>query len=362
MAVAFGFVDYTHLWKNRIDEMDRGIVILRDAIQRSVQFHNQQADGYLNQFCQRTTMSKERYEMPGGGTLQPLDEEHGLPRPTVRYEGYDVGYPIQAAGDAFGNNRVVRAMMTVQNANDFTVDTQIKDKNWLVDNILAAVFTRADRTYIDRARLGYAGVGTVTVKGLANNDGTRYITNHGRGVSTDDHYLFQTAAIDPTNNPFPKIYKDLVEHTDTFEGTVDVYVPDNLLGAIEDLPNFVEVRDADVQAGMGERTLNNVPARGIGDRVIGKVDRCWIISMSRLPNNYMLAQLRGRKPLAMREYPAPSLQGLFTEEFSPDGNHMETRFLRIAGFGARDRTAALVYQIGAGSYSPPAEYSAPLAA
>ena len=64
----------------------------------------------------------------------------------------------------------------------------------------------------------------------------------------------------------------------------------------------------------------------------------------------------------MRQYPSTALQGLFTENHSPDGNLHESRFIRYAGFGARNRIAALVYRIGNGSYAIPTGYTAPLPA
>jgi hypothetical protein len=63
----------------------------------------------------------------------------------------------------------------------------------------------------------------------------------------------------------------------------------------------------------------------------------------------------------MREYPSTALQGFFPEIAQIDGNHIVNRFIRYAGFGVYDRTAAVVGYIGNASYQIPAAYDAPLA-
>ena len=63
----------------------------------------------------------------------------------------------------------------------------------------------------------------------------------------------------------------------------------------------------------------------------------------------------------MREYPAASLQGLFTENHSPDGNLQEYRFLRYAGFGVYNRVGAVAFRVSNGAYAVPTGYTTPVA-
>jgi len=44
-----------------------------------------------------------------------------------------------------------------------------------------------------------------------------------------------------------------------------------------------------------------------------------------------------------------------------DGNHMENRVIRYAGFGVSNRVGAVCYQVGNGTYQVPSAYNAPLA-
>lgn len=359
MAVQFGFVDIEYLFDRPV--ADVGYTIVRDAMNRTLDYYNQRADNMLSSLAVQTTVAQERYTMPGGGTLQDLDED-GNPLPTLAYQGFDVAYPVRGAGDAMGTNRLSRALMTVEDANDRTRDAQIKDKNFLINHMLAALLTKDSYTWLDRTRLGYTGAGSLTIQPLANNDSTTYILNQGGSVGTENHYLAQAAAIADAANPFPTIYNDLKEHQDLGDPVVDVYVPDNLTTAIQALGNFIEVVDPQVQVGANNNTLRATIDKGFGDVALGRVDRCNIILWSKLPSNYMLAVVRGNPPLAMRQYPVAGFQGLFTEDHNVDGNHYETRFLRFAGFGVRNRVSALAYMIGAGTYANPASFTAPLRA
>ena len=90
-------------------------------------------------------------------------------------------------------------------------------------------------------------------------------------------------------------------------------------------------------------------------------DRVWIIEWSSLPSGYGLAVARGArsKALKMRQYAAGALQGLFTENHSPDGNLLEMRYLRYAGFGAYNRVGALPFYIGGGAYVIPSGFATP---
>ena len=57
-----------------------------------------------------------------------------------------------------------------------------------------------------------------------------------------------------------------------------------------------------------------------------------------------------------------TVQMCIRDSFSPDGNLYEYRFIRAAGFGALNRTAALAFQIGNAAYQIPAGYATPMPA
>lgn len=349
----FGFVGYEDLADERV--VDGNVQYVTDAIRLSLEEHNRQVTAGLAELAERTTDYTVRYKLGSGGTLQPLDE-WGNPLP-VKDEGfYDVAFPIQGGGTAWGDNRVSRALMTVAEAERYTAGMLRRDADWVRRHFLAALFDNTTWTFADEEK------GNLTVQPLANNDTVTFLRNNGTWA-TDNHYLTQAAAIADATNPFPTIRTELAEHPEN-GGPYVAYVPSALIGAVMGLANFVDVTDPNVNPGILAPSLSNVPGRGIGDAVMGYVDGVWIVEYSFLPATHIIAVARGAqtKPLRMREYPAAALQGLIQENNSPDGNLLERRFIRYAGFGAYNRVGALVFEPSqAGAYSIPAGYTTPLA-
>jgi len=358
-TLAYGFIGLEELSKERVNTV--GVPRIWDAIMQSAAEHTRQVNELMASFVERTTEAKQRFQQPGAGTLQPIDE-WGVPQP-VREEGYyDVAYPIQGGAHAWGTNRVSRALMTVKEANRQTVEAIRRDADWIRRHLLAAVFDNVSWTFNDRVGAnGNDGLGSITIEPLANGDTVAYLKTSG-GTATDTHYLAQASAIDDSNDPFDDIYTELMEHPGNAGGAVVVYVPTNLTSTIEALTAFVPVADPEIAYGASTDLLRGSISAGFGQEVLGRVDKCWIVEWQNLPDNYMLAHAQGGGPvLKMREYPAPELQGFFPEDHSPNGNLEVLRMIRYAGFGVVNRTGAVVYRIGNGSYGIPSGYDAPLA-
>lgn len=349
-STAYGFVTLKDLYRERVSD---NLPIVQDAIDRSLAEYQRQLDEMLSLLVRPVTDYSLRYQLPGSGTLQPLDE-HGNPLPVLPSGYYDIAFPIQGAGIAWGDNRVTRALMTVADAARFTATVQNADIDWMARHILAAVFTNTTWTYTDPDH------GALTIQPLANGDSVTYV-RRGGSSSTDTHYLAQASAIDNSNNPFPTIYTELMEHPSN-DGPYVAYIPSNLKATVTALSTFVEVGDPDIQTGANTDTVVGSLSQGFGDEVLGKADNMWIVEWGRLPDNYILAVAQGADPvLGMRQYPAASLQGLFPEFQNVDGNRFLYKFLRYCGFGVMNRVGAVVQRIGNGSYAIPTGYTAPLA-
>ena len=349
----FGFVGYEDLADERV--VDGNIEYVNTAIARSLEEHNRQVSAGLAELAERTTAYTARFKIGGGGTLQPADEwSNPLP---VKDEGaYDVAFPLQGGMTAWGDNRVSRALMTVGEAERYTSGMLRRDADWVRRHFLAALFDNTTWTFTDEEK------GALTVQPLANADTVTYGRNNGTWA-TDSHYLTQAAAISDVANPFQTIRNELSEHPGN-AGPYVAYVPSALTGAVQGLTNFVDVEEEDVDPGILAPRLSNVPDRGFGDAVLGKVDGVWIVEYSFLPATHIIAVARGAedRPLRMREYPSAALQGFFQETHSPDGNLMLRKFFRYAGFGVYNRTAALVFEPSqAGAYSIPTGYTTPVA-
>lgn len=360
-SVAYGFIGLADLFAQRVAEI--GTARIYDAITESLAEYSKIADGILAGWSQRTTVAQEQIELPGTGTLQPLDE-WGNPLPVKPSGSYQVAYPIQGAGTAFGDNRISRALITVEETNRLLMDAMQRDKDWLIRHALAALFTNTTWTYNDKAAGGgYKGLGDITIQPLANGDSVTYGRVAGGAPATDTHYLAQAAAISDTDNPFPTIATELNEHPSN-RGPLVAYVASNLTTGAGNLTELVEVGDPDIMLGANSDTIAAAAETvlGPGKEVIGKTKSgVWVVEMPAIPSDYMLVVATGAdQVLRQREWPAAELQGFFTEMHSPDGNLEITRLLRYCGFGVRNRVGALVMRIGNGTYAIPSGYTAPL--
>jgi len=351
-ALAYGFVQYSHLAAERVSTV--GEAAIYAAIEESAAEYNRVATEMVSLLAQPTTDFKRRHYLAGSGTLQPLDE-NGEPVP-VRPSGYyDVAFPIQGGGTAFGKNIISEALMTVAEANRLTVEALKQDKDWMIRHMLAALLDNTTWTFVDPKQ------GSLTIQPLANGDAVTYVKVDGTSA-VDTHHLGQAAAISDVANPFPTIYDELMEHPSN-SGPVVCYVPSALTATVEALTNFVPVVDPDIAPGIASDRLvaNSTAVRGWGDEVLGKVDKCWIVEARRLPSTHIVAHAIGAGPvLGMRQYPAPELQGLFTRNSQPAGNLTKTSFYRYAGFGVQNRVAAVVMYIGNETYAIPTGYENPI--
>ena len=352
--LAYGFVGLEHIMAQRI--ADGNVQRVFDAIRLSTQYHTEQVNALLGSMVRRTTEYKKRYMLPGGGTLQPLDA-NGNPLP-VRDEGYyDVAFPIQGGGTAWADDRVSRALMTVEEANRRVLNAQRMDANWLRRHIFGALFFEEAWTWTDPL------YGNLSVQPLANGDTVTYLKSDGT-MATDDHYLAQAAAIADVTNPYDDIYDELAEHPVNAGADIVCYIPTALKATTMALTAFIEVGDPDLRYGVSTDQVGRSFDRGFGDEVLGKVNKCWIVEWKALPATHMIAHARGTEPvLWMREYEAASLQGFFPENFDVDGNHQGARLIRYCGFGVANRVGAVVQYIGSGTYAEPTGYdSLPLPA
>lgn len=356
--LAYGFIALEDMFARRVLEV--GVEIIDTAITESTAEYSRQIQEIFSIWAEPSTVAKQVVILPGSGTLQSLDE-FGVPIPVKDESKYEAGYPIRLGGDAWGVSRLTKKKMTVEEANRKTLASFRRDSDWLRRHMLAAVLTNTAYNFNDKE------LGTLQVVPLANNDSTPYFRDGVAVPSTDNHYFAQAAAIGDAANPFPTIYNALAEHPSN-EGPFVVYVPSNLRNAIYALADFVEVADTELVLAANVNQLRNISdtelarIKGVGNEVLGRINKLWVVEWKALPDGYMVGVATGNPQpfMRMRQDEEPELQGFFRETFSSDGAREEYRFLRYAGFGVRDRTAAVVYQIGNASYQIPSAFQAPL--
>jgi hypothetical protein len=351
--VAYGFLNLTNLFAERITSTNQQEV--SDAIAVSVAEHNRQMDAMIALFAERTTAYSLRYAQIGANRLQPLDE-NGRARPVLPAGYYDVGFPIRDAGTAWGATFKAKELMTVGDANRITAMMTNGDTVWMRDQILAALFSNTSYTYTDE------DFGAVTVQTLANNDTVTYQRNGSLAFSADTHQYGQAAAIADATDPYDDIVTELTEHPEN-SGDVIVFIASDLVATTRALTAFYEVEDPDITLGTNTARLTGSFGTSIPGQLLGKHSAgAWIAEWSSLPSGYFVATTTGgRRPLAMREYPAASLQG-FVQIPDPRIDHpfYEQQYVRYAGFGALNRVGAMVGEVSDASYDVPTGYTAPI--
>jgi hypothetical protein len=350
--VAYGFQSLLDIFGQRVTTVDVRQVV--DAVQRSVDAHVEDTNAILNLFAQPTTDHQIRYLAANNVRNQPLDE-FGRTRPIKPAGYYDIAFPIVGSGNSWGTTYVARVQMTVEEMNRNTVTMLLGDTRWVRDHALGALFASTSYTYSDPQW------GVLTVLPLANGDTQTYaILSGADAAATDNHLLFQAAAISDAANPFPTLYTELIEHPEN-SGVVIAFVATNLMSDIQTLTTYNIPLDPDLQAAITADVLTGRLNVQVPGTVRGKADQVWIVEWPILPASYILAVTGGGdKPLAMRQYPQQELQGFVNVEQKDEYPYYLTQYQRYLGFGARNRVGAAVMKVGSGSYSVPTGYGVPM--
>lgn len=335
---------------------DVTVPVVSDAIQQALTEHNRQIDALFGLFIERTTDFKTVFRTSTAGRLQPL-EESGRARP-IRVAGkYEVAFPLQKGGIAWGATREGKAKMTVQQVNDTLASMFIADNRWVRDHILAALFANVSWNYKDEV------AGTLAIQGLANGDTVPYqIISGGDASATDNHYLAQAAGIADATDPFPVIYTELMEHPENGGGRVYAMFNSAHSTTVQGLAGFTKAGDPNIRLGANTDELIGDFGAPVPGKVLGYHDAgVWLIEWNGVPANYIIAGVTtAEKPIRMREHPEAELQGFKQVAERPDHPFWEAHYERIAGFGAWNRVGAVVYRVSNGTYAVPTNYTSPM--
>lgn len=348
-----GFINLQDVVNERVS--DQMVPVITDAITQTIAVHNQTLDQMMSLFVTRITEPKLRYKTFIGHRLQPLDE-NGRARKSHASNGYEVGFPIQSAGDAWGIDRMARIKSTVGIVNDTIATVLDADKTWVRDHILAAIFNNSNYTFEDPE------FGELAVKALANQDGTIYLPRPGFVAGEQANHYRTFTAMDNTNQPFDTIYRDLTKRVENSGmGTVIVFVPPTQSAAVRALANFIEAEDPDIIPPITASVLAASAPTNVPGEVLGKVDRCWVYEWSAVPDNYLIAvTTAGDRPVGMREHKEAELRGFNAWADRADAPYFERQFDRHAGFAAWNRVGAIVYKLTGGAYDVPTGYTLPM--
>lgn len=355
-SLLYGFMQLKDLAATRAITVDPDLMV--SAIEMTMANHNDEVNRLLDLFSQEKADPQLQFKGSSLGRSQPLDE-NGRPRPIKLPQPYTVGFPIWHAGNRWGANFVTNAKMTVQQMNDAIGVMLRGDFLWIRDQLLAALFDSNGYTFADPI------VGNVAVKGLANGDTVQYVYNNSGAdtLGTETHYLAQANPIDNSNNPFPTIYNELIEHPGN--GTeVLAFINSAQYSTVSALTNFVSVGDEDITVGANTARITGglstqLPARAM---LMGKTDHVWIAQWNAIPANYIIAVAIGdQAPLVRRVDAEAELQGFRSRARIDHFPYYSDVWDRRMGFGGWNRLSALAYRIGNASWAQPTNYVAPIA-
>lgn len=331
--------------------------LLAGGILYDVQRHNADIRAVLNLFTATTTEYTEEIRQLGGSRNQPLDEK-GRSIPQKPTKPYSVAYPLLSSGNAWGDTWAARQKMRVRDLAEIMSTLYIGDFNWVFDHVLAALFNNASYTHTDPT-----GRGALTIQGLANADATTFYRTSTGSSSTDTHLLAQSAAIADATNPFPTARDALLEHPDN-AGEVISFVPSGLVATATALAEFNSATlDPDILLGANTDRLTGSLDVALPpfSTVKGKTDSgVWIVELPRLPAGYIVSiTSQGRRPLA-RRIDEDFGDGFLVRGEREDYPLHETQLSRWEGYGARNRTGAVITRIGSASYAVPTNFASPM--
>jgi hypothetical protein len=310
-------------------------------------------------FIERSTEDhKWRYKLAGGGRLQKLSGL-GKSAEVKATGGWDVAFPIEGYGAALGESRVDRAYMTMQDYDRHLDTVMIQDVNTVRYEVLRALFNNTQETFVD------PHYGNLLVEPLANGDAVVYPPVLGsEAEATDTHYLasgYTSANISDSNNPFPTVRDELVEHFGVEPGGSNIvaFINQAQRAKVEALTEFNEVPDRYVRPGDNTAVPIGLPTRLPGTIIGRTTSGVWVSEWRWVPADYLLAvHMDAVKPLVQRYDPAdtglPRGLALVAEDerYPLKESYWEHRF----GLGCGNRLNGVFMLFTAGGFSVPSGY------
>ena len=338
--------------------------VIYEAASAYIARMNEELNRLLSVFVSRSTSEyKLRFKLPGNGYLQRRGPE-GRYGAVKAYGQWDVSFPLEDFGAMIASNDVDLSYMTVEEL-DRHIDTVWQQNvNTVRFEVLTALMSRSNGTFIDDKH------GSLTIRSLANTDGTLYPPIIGSMTDADDeHYLElgdTTASIDDTHDPWVgtntnsvNIVKELEEHFGFSAGSAEIVSFVNIAEVpyIAALTDFEPVDIRQIQEGTQTASPVQVPTNLPGV-VIGRHRAgAWIVRWDFVPATYILSLSTAvEAPLYKRI--DPEATGLGTdlqlvakdEEFPFSESVWRHRF----GYGVANRLNGICVETAAGGdYTDP---------
>lgn len=313
--------------------------------------------------AQSTSEYKLRYKLPGNGYLQRRgpDGRYG----TVKAVGqWDVSFPLEDFGAMIAGNDVDMAYMTMEELDRHVRTVVQQNVNTVRYEVLTALMSRSNGTFIDDKH------GSLTIRSLANTDGTVYPPVIGSMTEADDeHYLELgdlATAIDDTHDPWVgvntnsvNIVTELEEHFGISAGSAEIvsFINQAEVTEISSLTDFEPVDIRQIQEGAQTASPVQVPVNLPGV-VIGRHRAgAWIVRWDWVPATYILSVVTAvEAPLYKRIDPPATGLGTDLQIVAQDEEFpfRETTWRHRMGFGVANRLNGVCVECAAGGdYTDP---------
>lgn len=346
---------------------DVGHAIIYDHINAVLEEYNAEIANLFNVFVDHEiTQDTLRFVSPIVGMSSAITEN--VPAAAVASTGsWDVAFPIRGWGDALGITRWGQAYMTVQALSSKLEGLKHRNLARIRRRIMIALFEDTNWVgWLDPTQDNTA----LTIRRLANTDGTLFPPVFGSDTEADDdHYAeteagFTIADIADALNPLTRLRDEVVEH---FHGRdrrsqgedFIVFMNSDAEQHIRGLTDFVPILDKYVDWGQDtdkSQFIDNMPGR-----VIGRSDGCWCSVYAAIPATYMLGVHLDYPPLLKRVDPGYTGLGGGYRLVAENEDHplISSQYENRYGFAVANRLSAAVLEIsgGDGAYTPPADYA-----
>lgn len=337
-----------------------GQVRVFEAINNYVERHNDDLAKTTSLLVGSTTVNaEESFELPGGGMMQVADR---LARPAAvkRAGRYTIGFPLLDARDQLAGDDITYAYMRLEDLETQISNIFVRHINWVRYEMLRAILNNTNYTFEDET-LAQRLIG---VKALANQDGTIYppvISNVLDGAQ-DNHYLvagYTAATINNTNNPFPVVRKEIVEHFG--DGVHVAFINSNQQAVVEALTAFIPFADPAIQQPVDQPRITAGPPTNVPGTVIGRINKTWLSVWDYIPDSYLFeTDISNLAPLRKRidTVPLPG-RGVLALIARQQEFPLQEAFWRCRqGFGVANRLNGVVMQFKAsGNYDIPTGYT-----
>lgn len=295
------------------------------------------------------------YKLPMSGMLQAA---RNLSRPgAVKATGsWDAAVPIEDGRDQIAGDDVAMAYLTAEE-----MDRQVKGVaqryvNWKRFLVLRALLNATNDSVADDVTQT-----TLTIRRLANADGTTYPPLLGTSTETTghNHYVgtnYASSSISDTNNPFVTIRDALEEHFG--DGTMVAFINNAERAKVEALTAFARRTPAATVAADNATQLDENGLPVVPGRIIGAVNDVIVSEWRWVPSGYILAvSLSQPAPLKQRLDIPETLRGFKLVAKQTEYPLEESFYRAREGYGVGNRLNGVAVQLVAStSYATPTGY------